>query len=106
MKPIILIKIGGSLITDKNKPLTINGPALDKICQEIKKAREITGRQLIVGHGAGSFAHFVARKYKTKNCFCAKTNIFGMADIQNSASRLNRIVVENVFSYKVPAISI
>jgi len=106
MKPIILIKIGGSLITDKNKAFTVNKKALDKICSEIKKARKIGGKQLIIGHGAGSFAHFTAKKYQRKSGYCKHNDFFGMADIQNSAARLNRIIIEKLLEQKVPAISI
>jgi len=106
MKPIILIKIGGSLITDKNKAFTVNEKALDKICREIKRVKNITDKQLVIGHGAGSFAHFTAKKYQRKHGYCKRNNFFGMADIQNSAAKLNRIIIEKLLKLKVPAISI
>ena len=52
-KPLVLVKIGGSLITDKNKPFSLKKKVLKVICEEIGKSMD-SGKQLIVGHGAGN----------------------------------------------------
>lgn len=104
--PIILIKIGGSLITDKNKPFTLKKKALKSIAKEIKKAFKNTNKHLIIGHGAGSFAHFPAKKYNTINGAKTKKDIFGMAKVCNAACQLNRIVVNQLINIGLPAVSI
>ena len=67
-KEIILLKLGGSLITDKDKPYT---PRLDKLAdlsQEIKTVLDSTpDLLLILGHGSGSFGHTAAKKYGTRD---------------------------------------
>ena len=64
-KPLILLKLGGSLITDKTKPYTANIPVIKRLAREIHEAREEKDINLIVGHGGGSFPHVSAKKYQT-----------------------------------------
>jgi len=103
--PLIFIKIGGSLITDKTKPFTLKKKALSKICQEIKQAIK-SGRQLIIGHGAGSFAHFPAKKYQTHKGILGKGSYRGIAEVADVAAQLNRIVVRKLIETGVKAVSI
>jgi isopentenyl phosphate kinase len=60
---IVLLKLGGSLITDKDKPFT---PRLDKLAdlaQEIKTALDSNPELLLIlGHGSGSFGHVAAKQ--------------------------------------------
>jgi isopentenyl phosphate kinase len=104
-KPIILIKIGGSLITDKNKPFTVNEEALDIIASEVKKAVNM-GKLLIIGHGAGSFAHVPAKKYQTHKGIINKQSYRGIAEVSDVAARLNRIVIKKFLKEKINAVSV
>lgn len=105
MKPIILVKIGGSLITDKTKEKSIREKALDTICEEIKKASKLN-KTLIIGHGAGSFAHFPAQKYQTHKGILNKDSYKGICEVADVACQLNRIVVRKLLNIDVNAISI
>ncbi len=104
-KPLVLVKIGGSLITDKNKPFTVKEKALDTICDEIAAAMK-TGRQLIVGHGGGSFPHFPAKKYQTHKGIINEDSYRGIAEVADAAARLNRIVVKKLLEKGVNAVSV
>jgi isopentenyl phosphate kinase len=104
-KRVVLIKIGGSLITDKNKPFSIKGRVLDVICGEIGKAMK-SGKHLIVGHGAGSFAHIPAKKYKTHKGVVNKHSFRGIAEVADVAAQLNRIVVGKLLEKTVNAVSV
>ncbi len=104
-KPIVLIKIGGSLITDKNKPFTVREEALDIIANEVKKASQM-GKTLIVGHGAGSFAHIPAKKYQTHKGIINNQSYRGIAEVADVAARLNRIVVKKFLEKQVNAVSV
>lgn len=105
MKPIIFIKIGGSLITDKTKPFSLRAKALDTICAEIKLATK-SGKQLIVGHGAGSFAHFPAKKYQTHKGVINQQSYRGIAEVADVAAQLNRIVVKKLLDKQINAVSV
>ncbi len=104
-KPVILIKIGGSLITDKNKPFTVRKEALDIIADEVKKA-SFMGKSLIIGHGAGSFGHVPAKKYQTHRGIVDDDSYRGIAEVADAASQLNRIVVKKLLEKEVNAVSI
>lgn len=105
IKSLIFIKIGGSLITDKTKPFTLNEKALDAICEEIKRAQSL-GKQFVVGHGHGSFAHVPAKKYQTHKGIVNEESYRGIAEVADVAARLNRIVVNKLFEKGVNAVSV
>lgn len=104
-KPLIFIKIGGSLITDKTKPFTLKEKALDVICGEIKKATT-SGKLLVVGHGAGSFAHYPASKYQTHRGIVNEAGYRGIAEVADVAAQLNRIVVKKLLEKGVNAVTV
>ena len=103
-KPLVFIKIGGSLITDKNKPFSLKHKALKTICQEIKKSLSY-GKKLVVGHGAGSFAHVPAKKYQTHLGIINGESYRGIAEVADVAAQLNRIVVKALLEEGVNAVA-
>lgn len=105
VRKLVLVKIGGSLITDKNKPFSLRHKALQTICVEIKKAQDLTGTRLIVGHGAGSFAHVPAKKYQTHKGVLGEESYQGMAIVADVAAQLNRIVIKKLLDVGVNALS-
>jgi isopentenyl phosphate kinase len=105
-KNVTLIKLGGSLITDKNTPKSVRLPILERLLSEIKVVMTQSPETLfILGHGSGSFAHYPAAQYGTAHGFRDNTSAFGMAVTQDSAARLNRIVVEKALEKQLPAVS-
>lgn len=105
MKKLTLIKLGGSIITNKEVPMMVREEVLTRIVREIAKAKTETGDTYIVGHGQGSFAHAPALRYKTMEGFIKKDSAMGMAITQDSAAQLNRIVVREFLSEHIPAVS-
>jgi len=87
---MILIKLGGSIITNKQKPLTPNLSAINKIVSQLKKIKE----PIIVVHGGGSFGHYWSAKYDmhTKP---AKYNKKGVSVVKNSMIALNKIILDS-----------
>ncbi len=103
---MFLIKLGGSLITDKQKPYTARLHVIRRLSQEISELRRKNkGMVFIVGHGGGSFPHFPAKEYKTQEGVINKNSIRGIAEVQNAASKLNRIVVEEFIKVGENAVS-
>jgi isopentenyl phosphate kinase len=105
MKSLILIKLGGSLITDKSRRDTINKKNLNILCADIKKAQDL-GYKLIIAHGQGSFAHIPAKKYNTFKGIVNKKSYRGICEVASKASQLNRIVTDCLFQKGVNAFSI
>lgn len=105
-KKLILIKLGGSLITDKNNPFTPNLEEIDRLAKEIKKILVEGKYDLIIGNGSGSFGHVPAKLYQTQKGFVNDKSPYGQALVQDSASQINRIVVKKLLEEQVRAVSI
>ena len=54
-----ILKIGGSVITDKSKKFILRNEILDELSKQIKKVN----KKCIIVHGAGSFGHILAKKH-------------------------------------------
>ena len=106
MKGLFLVKLGGSLITDKSKPFTEKREIIRRLAIEIKAGMEKTGNLVIVGHGGGSYPHVPAKKYRTAEGMINSDSQKGMAEVQDAASRLNRIVVEEFIRMGLNAVSV
>lgn len=106
MKGLVLIKLGGSLITDKNKPFTENSAVIKRLCREIHQARKETDVSLLIGHGGGSYPHGPASKFKTQLGVINDQSFRGIAEVQDAACRLNRIIIKEFLQIKENAVSI
>lgn len=107
MQKIIMIKLGGSVITNKDIPLSLNKPVLSRLVQEVAAAvKALPDTRFIIGHGQGSFAHVPASKYKTKEGFINEESKYGMAVVLDSVAELNRIVVHEFLEADVPAVAV
>ena len=105
-KNLTLIKLGGSIITDKEIPMSLRKSVLTRLVGEIASAKQEKPEQLlIVGHGQGSFAHVPASKYQTMAGFINEESVLGMAIVQDSAATLNRLVVHEFLKHELPAVS-
>ena len=59
---MIILKIGGSIITNKDSQREVDTSSLKRIASEIKSSLDNSFKELIIVHGAGSFAHPPAKK--------------------------------------------
>lgn len=106
MKNLILLKIGGGVITDKTVQYGLREEVLLRIAEEIGEAWGKLGEaKLIVGNGAGSFAHYSAHKYRTMEGFVNDESRIGMGWVRWDAIKLNQIVFEQLLLSKVPVFS-
>lgn len=105
MRSLILIKLGGSLITNKNKADNINRNNLNEICREIKLAQS-SGFKLIIAHGQGSFAHRPAKKYNTFQGIVNKKSYQGVCEVAGKASQLNQLVLDTMLEKGIRVFSI
>ncbi len=64
MDDLIVLKIGGSVITDKSRPFHIRYDVVRRIAREIRDyLEEFPMNKLIIVHGGGSFGHFIVHEY-------------------------------------------
>ncbi len=104
-KAVTLVKLGGAVITDKSVPNTLRPEVLSRLVREIKNVWQDLDEYLVLGHGAGSFAHVPAAHYGTIDGFRDDHSRLGMAIVQDSAAQLNRLVVHECIKQDLPAVS-
>jgi len=105
-KELVLLKLGGSVITEKNKPFTERPDVIKRLVKEIHEARQEKGLKLVVGHGGGSYPHVPAMKFKVNKGVINEKSYEGIARVQDAASRLNRIIVREFIDADENAVSI
>jgi isopentenyl phosphate kinase len=80
-----ILKIGGSILTDKSKPSCPRSMEIARIAEEIAAAPS----DLVLVHGAGSFGHVPAKKYGLPDVFSPE----GLRITHGSVLRLNDLIV-------------
>ena len=105
MAQLILVKLGGSLITDKSGQELPRLEEIKRLAREVHSARQDGNIQVVIGHGGGSFPHRPAHKYGTAYGFHGPESAVGISEVQHAASRLNRIVVRALIDADENAVS-
>ena len=101
-KPVIL-KIGGSVITNKDGELAARTEVINRLAEEIQKAH-VQG--LVIVHGGGSFGHPTAQKYGIKEGLRDETQKVGFAETHHVMTVLNGLVMDSLVWHNIPAISV
>jgi len=104
-KKLVLLKLGGSLITDKNKPFAARREVIIRLGKEIKSAMRKFSGKLIIAHGSGSFGHPIAKKYKIADGINERGSIEGIVRVAEAAIKINRIVIECLLKAGLPVVS-
>lgn len=99
---MIIIKLGGSVITNKAKQCCFRHKIVDRLADEIHQA----STEMILIHGAGSFGHILAKKYKLNDGFKKKQQREGFALTHAMVQRLNSLVLASLHAHHLPAVSI
>ena len=93
MERVVILKIGGSVITEKEKPFTARKEGIRVVVEAIAEY----GKPLVIVHGAGSFGHFLAKKYGlSRKPSSAKPE--DVSEIRASVLKLNSMVVDTIQS--------
>ena len=105
MEKLVLIKLGGSLITDKNMDRTSRPQTIERLAKELKKIQKSFDGRIIVAHGAGSFAHRPAVEFKVKEGIKGPLQFKGFPIVADRAIELNRIVIKAFLDRKLSVVS-
>ncbi|MDY3097183.1 isopentenyl phosphate kinase, partial [Methanobrevibacter sp.] len=107
---MIILKIGGSSLTNKDSSESeVNFESLERIALEIKSSLDNGPKQLIIVHGAGSFGHPPAKKYKIGEAFDESEypqKRIGFCETQNAVKKLNMHVCEAFIKQGLPVVAI
>jgi len=102
VKPTVL-KLGGSVITVKEKLFTPNKEAITRLAGEIQRANV---EPLIVIHGGGSFGHPVAKKYTINEGWKDSSQIIGFSKTHQAMISLNKIVLDALIQEGISAVTV
>jgi isopentenyl phosphate kinase len=100
IKPIVL-KLGGSVITEKNKVATANLDAIERLAGEIAQSK-VT--YLILVHGGGSFGHPIAKKYNLSEGYTNSSQVIGFSQTHLAMTQLNNLIIEALIKHNVNAV--
>lgn len=105
---VTLVKLGGSLITDKTKRRTVENERLARLAAEIAAGWSDGG--LVVGHGSGSFGHPEAQAAGLAGGAGGRrldspADRMGIARTQSAALALHRTIIAGLIAAGVPAYS-
>jgi isopentenyl phosphate kinase len=95
----VLIKLGGSVITDKRRAFKANDRSMHRIAGQLATRRE----KLILLNGAGSFGHIPVKRYGLNDGFSEqKRDNFAKTKVQ--LLRLQEILVSILCRHGLPAV--
>jgi len=93
-RPIVLVKLGGSLITDKTRPGAARHAVIRRLARELAAILERPrGARLLLGHGSGSYGHAEASHGGLTPGADARRRLDAIARTQQRAADLHRLVV-------------
>jgi len=101
---LTVLKLGGSVITKKEKLFTANLSAIRRLAGEISDAKV---SQLIIIHGGGSFGHPLAKKYSIKEGYKGgDVQLLGFSETHQAMVTLNKLVVDALIHHNIPAVAV
>jgi isopentenyl phosphate kinase len=100
---LIVLKIGGSVITDKTSELVARTQEIDRLASEVQQAKV---KNLIIVHGGGSFGHPLAQKYAIKDGLKENSQKMGFSETHHIMTVLNGLFMDSLIWHNVPAVSI
>ncbi len=102
---LVFVKLGGSVITDKQHYQTARPEVIRRAADEIAAAlRERPDLRLLLGHGSGSYGHFEAARYRVREG-CGE-GWLGYAATSAAAGRLNRLVTDALLAAGFPVVAV
>ncbi|MEO8607645.1 MAG: isopentenyl phosphate kinase [Chloroflexota bacterium] len=100
---LVLIKLGGSLITDKRVERSLRKTVVIQLADEIHSALSVRpDLKIVIGHGSGSFGHFAASQNNTIAGVHTEDQWRAFAHVATVAAELNYLVGELLVDAGLP----
>jgi len=100
---MIVVKFGGSVISDKREPFSFRQEVVERIVEEMASFHP--EKKFLVVHGGGSYGHPLAKKYGIRNGFDEEKKI-GFSRTHQAMLELNKKIVDIFLNKKLPAFSV
>ncbi|HNU35784.1 MAG TPA: isopentenyl phosphate kinase [Methanomassiliicoccales archaeon] len=82
---MILVKLGGSVITDKGRYRTFDPDTAGRLAREIARA----GEDVVLVHGAGSFGHMLAKEHRLHLGVTEGSQLLGASMVMSDVRELD-----------------
>ncbi|MEM2910063.1 MAG: isopentenyl phosphate kinase [Nitrososphaerota archaeon] len=103
MRRLIVLKLGGSIITNKKERFSFNRDVVLRIGNELRSSWPTP---IFVVHGGGSFGHPIAEAYGIKKGYRRPEQLKGFVETINAMKKLNDLVVSALSDAGLPVIGI
>jgi isopentenyl phosphate kinase len=100
---MLVLKLGGSVVTRKDKPFTPHTGNISRLAAEIADA---DAQPLVVVHGGGSYGHPLATEYRIAEGYREPRQLQGFSETHQAMVTLNGIIVRRLLDARVPAFSV
>jgi len=97
-----IVKLGGSVITDKRRKFMVKQAALRRLANELTAVKG----PLVVVHGGGSFGHTVAFKYNIAKGYEGERQLMGFSLTHRAMEKLNAHVIDALQKAGLPSVAI
>jgi len=102
-KKITVLKLGGSLLTDKSTPYKVRDGILDAVASELKECIDLgLIESLVLIHGVGSFGHPPVIKYKLYSGFNDIKQLIHLSETQYIVNKFRLMIVESLNNVGIP----
>ncbi len=92
MTELVIVKLGGSLITDKRRDAHPRTRVIRRLAREIAGAGGHLGEKLLLSHGSGSFGHATAARHGIGSGPLGPDSGYGASATRHQAARLHDLV--------------
>jgi len=99
---MLLVKLGGSVITEKTRLRTARSAPIRRLARELKSV----GQPLLVVHGAGSYGHILASRHRLNEGDSSPGKRSAAARVQADVRNLDGLVVDALNRAGLAAVSI
>jgi isopentenyl phosphate kinase len=100
---MLVLKLGGSVVTHKDKPFTPHTENIARLAAEIAYA---AAQPLVVVHGGGSYGHPVATEHRIAEGYREPRQLAGFSETHQAMVELNGIIVRGLLDAGVPAFAV
>ncbi len=101
---MIIVKLGGSVISNKDEPFSFNEEAVKNIAEEISSF--YPEKKFVIVHGGGSYGHPLASKYKLREGMGGIERMIGTSITHQAMLELNGKIMDIFLSKALPAFSV
>ena len=103
MDRVLVLKLGGSLITDKTTPYSLRDGTIKAVSKEIKECldRKLVD-QLVIVHGVGSYGHPPVIEHKLYKGFIDPRQLMPISRTQSKVNELREVLCSKLQDAGIP----